>query len=89
MSGTWTTSECSGLLAVLVVAEAAENDTRVAQAVAEHVASCPTCAQAEASLERLVAGYRRVENSSLPDGVEPRLLDQICPPSAFRPTPEA
>ena len=89
MSGIGTTSECSGLLALLAVAKAAENDTRVAQAVAEHVASCPACARAEAALARLVAGYRRVENSSLPDGVEPRLLDQICPPSAFRPTPEA
>ena len=85
MSEAWTVSECSGLLTLLLSAgEAAENDTRLAQAIAKHVASCPTCTQAEEALARLVAGYRRAETSSLPDGVELRLLDRLCPLSAPR-----
>jgi hypothetical protein len=86
MSEFWTASECAGLLALLLSAgEAAENDTQVARAVAKHVATCPICTQAEEALTRLVASYRRVETSSLPDGVEHRLLNRLCPSS----TPKA
>jgi anti-sigma factor RsiW len=86
MSGSWTTSECSGLLALLAPDETDIADARVASAIAQHLASCPTCAQAEATLTSLVAGYRRVEAPSLPSEVELRLLDQLCSPSAPRPT---
>jgi hypothetical protein len=88
MSGSWITSECSGLLALLAPGETDTADARVASAIARHLASCATCAQAEAVLARLVASYRRAEISSLPSEVELRLFDQLCSPSAPGPTPK-
>jgi hypothetical protein len=82
------TSECSGLLALLAPGETDTVDARLASAIARHLASCPTCAQAEAVLASLVASYRRAEISSLPSEVELRLLDQLCSPSAPGPTPK-
>ena len=88
MSGSWTTSECADLLALLARDETDTADSRVASAIAQHLASCPTCAQAEATLTSLVAGYRRTAAPSLPTEVELRLLDQLCSPSAPGPTPK-
>lgn len=88
MSGTRTPRECPSLLALFEAGEAAEDDALVAEAIAAHVASCPTCARAEAALASLVTGYRRAESSSLPDEVELRLLDQLCPLTTPRSMPE-
>jgi hypothetical protein len=88
MSGSWTTSECSGLLALLAPDETDIADARVASAIAQHVASCPMCAQGEATLTSLVAGYRRTAAPSLPTEVELRLLDRLCSPSAPGSTPK-
>ena len=82
MSGTRNTNECSNLLALFATSEAAEDDAWVAQAITAHVASCPTCAQAEADLAKLVNHYRRSESSSLPNVTEHRLLEQLCSPSS-------
>lgn len=82
MRGSWTTSECAGLLALLAPGETDTADAGMASAIARHVASCLTCAQAEATLTSFVASYRRVEAPSLPSEVELRLLDQLCSPSA-------
>jgi hypothetical protein len=88
MSGSWTTSECSALLALLTPGETDSADARMAPAIAQHLSSCPTCAQGEATLTSLMAGYRRVEAPSLPSEVEFRLFERLCSPSAPRPTPK-
>ena len=82
MSGAQHTSECSELLALFAASEAAEDDARVAQEITVHIATCPTCAQAEADLARLVNRYRRAEFASLSASTEHRLLDQLCSPSS-------
>jgi hypothetical protein len=68
-------TRCAQLRALLA---AGEDGERVAQAVADHVASCPTCAADDRSLSDLLRCYCRSEPSALAGDLEARLLDRLC-----------
>ena len=50
----------------------------LARVLEGHVATCPTCAAAEAALGALVAGYQATNDPPLAPDRERRLLDRLC-----------
>jgi hypothetical protein len=51
----------------------------VERVIAEHLDTCPICTAEEGRLGELIATYSRTM-TSLPPGLEARLLDRLCPP---------
>jgi hypothetical protein len=74
------TGECRDLRALLEE-RATDEDEGLAAILAAHIASCVTCSTAEAVLTGAIADYCSGGEPSLPDGLERRLLDQVCPPT--------
>jgi hypothetical protein len=57
---------------------AVDDADEVERIIAEHLDACPICAAEEGRLGELIATYSRTV-TSLPPGLEARLLDRLCP----------
>lgn len=68
---------CPQLIALMRAVPDDDRADEAAQAIAEHVATCPLCTAAESGLVALIAHYREEEDPPLPEDIERRLLDLI------------
>lgn len=69
---------CRRLLASLDGVSVDDVD-EVERIIAAHLDTCPICAAEDGRLGILIATYSRTI-TSLPPGLEARLLDRLCPP---------
>lgn len=67
--------DCAKLAAML---DATADQATQFDTIAEHIASCPDCADAARSVKQLIARYRELEQDELPPALERRLLDELC-----------
>lgn len=77
MQTTILSPECEHIRTLLLRSPDTEPDARLVQRITEHLATCPTCQAAEATVTALIAQYR-CQEPTLPAHLEARLLDCMC-----------
>lgn len=78
MSMRGTELECLHVWAVIDALGDEDPSPQTLAQIGEHFVHCANCADAEQSLEEVLALYRNEQNISVPPQIEQRLLDCLC-----------